>query len=68
MLRANAKLKKFSVLYKTHPSLPPVRVEMVDFTKSGAALRLPQGAQVLEMVEITPESNQEKESAEDGRK
>lgn len=52
MLRTNARLKKYSVLYTVPSSPDPIRVEMLDFSKSGAALRLPQGAQVLEMVEI----------------
>lgn len=66
MLRANAKLKKFSVLYKIPASSSPIRVEMMDFSKAGAALRLPQGAQVLEMKEIIPDA--EKEGSEDGKK
>ena len=52
MLRANARLKKYSVLY-TNPSSPdPIQVEILDFSKSGAALRLPEGAVMLEIQEI----------------
>ena len=52
MLRANARLKKYSVLY-TIPSAPdPIQVEILDFSKSGAALRLPEGAVMLEIQEI----------------
>ena len=52
MLRANARLKKYSVLYTIPSSPDPIQVEILDFSKSGAALRLPEGAVMLEIQEI----------------
>ncbi len=68
MLHANAKLRRFSVLYRLPAELSSQRVEIEDFTVTGALLKLPTAAQVLEIKEIPFVKHPRKEAPGNGRK